>query len=48
MTVTFPTGAAVPAYADVISLYGTTITGGGLTPAGFQVTGYCDPYWGDC
>jgi|KBSMisStandDraft_5_1062788.scaffolds.fasta_scaffold8251090_1 hypothetical protein len=47
MTVTSPTGAAVPAYADVISLYGTTITGG-LTPDGFQTTGHCDPYWGDC
>ena len=47
MTVTFPIGAAVPTYADVISLYGTTITGG-LTPGGFETTGHCDPYWGDC
>ena len=47
MTVTFPTGAAVPTYADVISLYGKTITGG-LTPDVFQTTGHCDPYWGDC
>ena len=47
MTVTFPTGAVLPAYADVISLYGTTITGG-LTPDGFETTGHCDPYWGDC
>jgi hypothetical protein len=47
MAVSFPTGAVLPAYGDVVSLYGTTTTGG-LTPAGFQVTGYCDPYWGDC
>ena len=47
MTVTFPTEAVLPTYGDVVSLYGTTTTGG-LTPVGFQVTGYCDPYWGDC
>ena len=47
LAVSFPTGAAVPAYGDVVSLYGTTTTGG-LTPVGFQVTGHCDPYWGDC
>lgn len=47
MTVTFRTSTAVPAYGDVISLYGTTTTGG-LTPIGFQTTGHCDPYWGDC
>jgi hypothetical protein len=47
MTVTFPTGAVLPTYGDVISLYGTAITGG-LTPGGFETTGHCDPYWGDC
>ena len=47
MTVTFPTGAVLPAYADVISLHRTTITGG-LTPGGFETTGHCDPYRGDC
>jgi len=47
ITVTFPAGAALPAYGDVVSLYGIT-TIGGLTPVGFQVTGHCDPYWGDC
>jgi hypothetical protein len=47
MTVTFQAGAVLPAYADVISLYGTTITGG-LTPDGFETTGHCDPSWGVC
>lgn len=47
LTVVFPTAAAVPRYGDVISLHGTT-TAGGLMPAGFEATGYCDPFWGDC
>lgn len=47
LTVTFPARSAVPAYGDMLSLYGITTTGG-LTPVGFQVTGHCDPYWGDC
>jgi hypothetical protein len=47
LTVAFSASAVVPAYGDVISLYGTTTTGG-LNPAGFETTGHCDPYWGDC
>ena len=43
LTATVPTGTAVPAYGDVVSLYGIATTRG-LTPVGFQVTGDCDLY----
>ena len=42
MDVSFPAGATVPAYGDVIDLYGRVITGG-LSPDGFTVVGHCDP-----
>ncbi len=46
LDVTFPTGAAVPAYGDVIDLYGRAVTSG-LAPDGFTVIGHCLPDF-DC
>ena len=47
MSVTFPTGSALPAYGNMIRLFGVT-TPGGLSPNGFVLTGQCEPEWGDC
>jgi hypothetical protein len=48
MNVDFAGLASIPAYGDVIDLYGITGTEGTLSPAGFAVIGSCDPYWGEC
>jgi hypothetical protein len=45
LTAIFPTGTAVPAYGDVVSLNGATTTGG-LTLVGFEVTGAQRPLLG--
>jgi hypothetical protein len=47
MTVTFPAGAALPAYGDVVDLYGVT-TARSLAPTGFVVVGQCHPEYADC
>ncbi len=45
--VTFPTGAPLPSYGDVVDLYGVTSVGS-ITPQAFDVVGHCDPDWGEC
>lgn len=47
LSVTFAPGATVPAYGNMMRLFGVT-TPGGLNPTGFAVTGQCEPAWGDC
>ncbi len=42
MSVVFAAGQPVPAYGDMIDLYGVTVSGG-LSPVAFSVTGHCDP-----
>lgn len=42
MDVTFPAGAAVPAYGDVVEVYGRAIAGG-IAPDGYTVVGHCQP-----
>lgn len=46
-TITFPPGADVPAYGNIIQVFGVT-TQGALDPGGFTVIGQCEPAWGDC
>jgi len=46
-TITFSPGGAVPAYGNIIKVFGVT-TQGALTPTGFTVIGQCEPAWGDC
>jgi len=42
MDITFPEGSAVPAYGDVVDVYGRAITGG-LAPNGYTAVGHCQP-----
>jgi hypothetical protein len=45
IVVSFAGQARLPAYGDVVTLYGVTISGS-VTPDGFVVTGYCNPDFG--
>jgi hypothetical protein len=44
ITITFPTGLALPSLGSVLNVYGVTVPGS-LTPDGYVVTGYCDPVY---